>query len=68
MTSYLAVMGYWMTREWQLCSKLLSFSEVLGSHTGENLNEELYDVLDKFSISNKVDSSFAMLCVAHGAY
>lgn len=68
MTSYLAVMGHWMTREWQLHSKLLSFSEVLGSHTGENLGEELYDILDKFGISNKVDLRFAMLCIAHGAY
>ncbi|KAG1718294.1 hypothetical protein EDD22DRAFT_731633, partial [Suillus occidentalis] len=51
--SYLAVTGHWMTREWQLHSELLSFSEVLGSYTGKNLGEELYDVLDKFGISNK---------------
>jgi hypothetical protein len=64
MTSYLAVTGHWLTKEWQLRSELLSFSEIEGSHSGENLGEELYDVLIKFHIANKVHSSSISCCMS----
>jgi hypothetical protein len=54
MTSYLAVTAHWMTREWELRSELMSFSEVEGSHSGENLGAEMYEVLKKFGIRGKV--------------
>jgi len=56
MTSYLGVTAHWLTQDWQLCSELLSFSEIEGSHSSENLGEELYNVLKKFKISDKVGS------------
>jgi len=58
MTSYLGVTVHWLTQDWQLCSELLSFLEIEGSHSGENLGEELYNVLKKFQISNKVVARF----------
>jgi hypothetical protein len=57
MTSYLAVTGHWITQDWHLRSELLSFAELEGSHSGENIGEELYAILGKFSISDKVRKS-----------
>jgi hypothetical protein len=54
MTAYLAVTGHWITSEWKLHSKLLAFSELEGSHSGENIGEELYKVLKKYGIRHKV--------------
>jgi hypothetical protein len=54
MTAYLAVTGHWLTAEWQLRSELLSFSEIDGSHSGENMAEELYSVLKEYNITHKV--------------
>lgn len=54
MTSYLAITAHWITQEWELRSDLMAFSEIEGSHTGENLGEELYDALNKYGICNKV--------------
>jgi hypothetical protein len=58
MTSYLAITAHWITREWELRSELMSFSELEGSHSGENLGEEIYAVLNKFGIKDKVHMSF----------
>lgn len=54
MTSYLAAMGHWLTAEWQLCSELISFAEIEGSHSGENMGQILYDILDQYNIRDKV--------------
>ena len=59
MTAYLVVMGHWITSEWKLHSKLLAFSELEGSHSGENIGEELYEVLKKYGICHKV----GIICV-----
>ena len=57
MTSYLGVMAHWITQDWHLCSELLLFAELEGSHSGENVGEELYAILGKFGISDKVCKS-----------
>jgi hypothetical protein len=57
MTSYLAVTGHWITREWYLRSELLSFSELEGSHSGENIGEELYNIMGNFGIQDKIHES-----------
>ena len=46
-----------MIREWKLQSELMSFSEVEGGHSahGENLGAEMYEVLKKFSMCEKVE-------------
>jgi len=56
MTAYLAVTGHWLTEDWKLHSELLSFSELEGSHSGENIGEELYNVLKKYGINHKVSA------------
>lgn len=54
MTSYLGVTGHWLTAEWELWSELLAFSEIEGSHSGENMGEELYQIIKRFGIIEKV--------------
>lgn len=54
MIAYLAVTAHFFTENWELRSELLSFSELEGQHTGENISEELYNVVKKFGIENKV--------------
>jgi hypothetical protein len=54
MTSYLAITGHWLSSEWELQSELLSFSELEGSHSGENIGQEFYEFLQKYDICNKV--------------
>jgi len=43
--------------EWHLCSELLSFLELEGSHSGENIREELYNIMGKLGIRDKVNES-----------
>jgi len=47
MTSYLAITGHWLSSEWELLSELLSFSELNGSHSGENIRQEFYKFLEQ---------------------
>ena len=54
MTSYLAITGHWLLSEWDLQSELLSFSELEGSHSGENIRQEFYEFLQKYDICDKV--------------
>jgi hypothetical protein len=54
MRAYLAATCHWISPDWKLCSELLSFKELEGSHSGENIGAELYKLLDKFGIKDKV--------------
>jgi hypothetical protein len=54
MTSYLAITGHWLSSKWELRSELLSFSELNGGHSGENIGQEFYDFLEKYDIRDKV--------------
>lgn len=54
MIAYLAVTAHFFTADWELCSELLSFRELEGRHTGKNISEELYEVIKKFGIQDKV--------------
>lgn len=54
MTAYLAVTVHWITTNWILRSELLSFSELEGSHSGENQAELLYRLVKKTGIEDKV--------------
>ena len=53
MASYISVTRHWLTEGWKLHSELLSFSQLEGSCSGENMAEELYKVL-KCGINQKV--------------
>jgi hypothetical protein len=54
MTSYLAITGHWIDTEYKLRSELLAFSEIDGSHSGENIAHELLKVLKRYNIQEKV--------------
>jgi hypothetical protein len=56
MTAYLGVTVHWITANWELRSELLGFSELPGSHSGENIGHELHNLLQKFGISDKVQN------------
>lgn len=44
MTAYIAVTVHWIDDQWKLCSGLLSFEELAGSHTGANMATHLAQV------------------------
>ena len=54
MIAYLAMTAHFFTADWELRSELLSFKELEGRHTGENISEELYEVVKEFGIQEKV--------------
>jgi len=47
--------------DWELKSKLLGFEELLGSHTGANMDGKMVEVLDKYDIRNKVSFIFGFI-------
>lgn len=58
MTAYLAVTSHYIDEDWELHADLLSFEELDGSHTGENIAEVLYNIVDKAGIKEKVSYLF----------
>jgi len=60
--SFMAVTAHWMARgssnQLDLCSALIAFREVDGSHTGDNLGQILFDIIQDIGIVHKV-------CVHH---
>jgi len=54
MTSYLAITGHWLSSELELCLELLLFSELNGSHSSENISQEIYGFLERYDICDKV--------------
>ena len=57
MVAYIAVTCHFVTEKWELISRLLSFRELDGTHSGENQAQHLYDVVTDFGIVNKVRRS-----------
>jgi hypothetical protein len=56
LVAYLAVTAHWIDGEWDLRSELLAFLELEGSHSGENLAQELYSVLSEVGIQDKIQN------------
>ena len=54
MTTYIAVMVHYIDEQWQLVTELLSFAELPGSHSGENMGTHLFNILKDFDIIDKV--------------
>jgi len=50
----LAVMGHWLTAEFEKKEKLLEFTEIEGPHSGENLAEVLVAMLEELGIAQKL--------------
>ena len=54
MKAYIAVTAHYIDKDWELQAELLTFEELEGSHTGENLTEVLYLILETHRIKSKV--------------
>ncbi|KAL5476481.1 hypothetical protein ACEPAI_3338 [Sanghuangporus weigelae] len=54
LTAFIAVTCHFVTQKWDLVSRLLSFRELDGTHSGENQAKHLYDVVSRFGIANKL--------------
>ena len=49
-----AITGHWIDRDFHLHEALLTFKELTGSHTGENLASVIFDTLDDYNIAEKL--------------
>jgi hypothetical protein len=49
-----AITGHWIDRDFHLHEALLTFKELTGSHTGENLASVIFDTLDGYNIAEKL--------------
>jgi len=54
MTSYLSVTAHYITDDWELKSHVISFKEIQGTHSGENLALDLLEVVKLYGIAKKV--------------
>ena len=59
MQAYIAITAHYIITEtqgdaWELEEELFAFQEIEGQHSGENLAEYIFKVLDKFEILEKV--------------
>jgi hypothetical protein len=60
MVCYIAVTAHWINEDWELERSLLAFDQLRGSHSGENLADELYTLLKEYGLKSKV-RNFASL-------
>ena len=50
----IAITGHWIDHDFRLHEALLTFQELTGSHTGENLASVIFDTLDDYNIAEKL--------------
>lgn len=50
----MAITGYFLDQQWEYREVLLGFEPLQGSHTGDNLSETVFDILQKHSITDRV--------------
>lgn len=52
--AFLAVVGYWITDDWELREVLLGFEQIHGAHTGGNLAELVGGILKRYGIESRL--------------
>jgi hypothetical protein len=56
--SFMAITAHWMAKgssnQLELCSALIAFRGVDGCHTGDNLGQILFDIIQDVGIAHKV--------------
>ena len=57
LTPFVAITAHYVSAEWKLCCRLLSFAELPGSHNAKNIGKHLYGVIRLYGLVNKVQSS-----------
>ena len=65
----MAVTAHWMARgktdRLELCSALIAFREVDGCHSGDNLGQYLFDIIQNVGIAHKVRVYYAFTPKKH---
>ena len=52
--AFLAVVGYWITDDWELREVLLGFEQIHGAHTGKNLAELVGGILKRYGVESQL--------------
>ncbi|EUC60341.1 hypothetical protein RSOL_337550, partial [Rhizoctonia solani AG-3 Rhs1AP] len=52
--AFLAIIGSWITQDWNLEEILLDFVELPGAHSGQNMASAIASVISELGISNKL--------------
>jgi hypothetical protein len=52
--AFMAITGYFLDQEWNYCEVLLGFEHLHGSHTGSNLSETVFKILQEHGITDRV--------------
>ncbi len=52
--SILAIIGHWLTEDFEYRERLIEFKEIIGPHTGENMAEIVEDTLVELGIEGKL--------------
>ena len=52
--AFLAVLGYYVTDDWELKEVLLGFEQIKGAHTGMNLAMIIEEVLNRYQIADRL--------------
>ena len=58
MTPYLGITAHYIDGDWEMRSVLIYFGELPGSHSGENIAKQIYDVLVEYHIVDKVSALY----------
>ena len=45
MTPFVAVTAHFVSKDWKLCRRLISFSELPGSHNAINIGKHIFNVI-----------------------
>lgn len=53
---FLGVTAHWIDKEWHQKELVIGFEPLNGAHTGENLAEALVNVIERFNLSEKLQS------------
>ncbi len=54
--AFLAVVGYFIDKDWKLREVLLGFEHLVGRHIGRNLGDKVYDVLVRYGVQDRVQA------------
>jgi len=52
--AFLAIVGYWITDDWEMKEVLLGFEQIHGAHTGENMARVIGEILKRYGIESQL--------------
>ncbi len=54
--AFLAVVGYFIDKDWKLREVLVGLEHLVGRHIGRNMGDKVYDVLVRYGVQDKVQA------------